>query len=94
MTKSDIKSLKDVNEKRYSTWEDKIDDATVAATITKFQEIFHSSISSRRKRLRKLSDCEPISMTSIISYEGWGYVNARLQNVDVKLFYSKILCQS
>lgn len=89
MTRGDIKDLKDLNGKKYSTWEDKIDDATVAAAMKKAGGNFNTVEMAPGETTEESAGIRANLYDFIITYEGWGYTNAKLQNVDVNLFLFK-----
>lgn len=81
-----IKSPKDMAGKRYSTWEDPIDDATIQFLVEKdggkwaeVQLIPGESTSATNALQLNLFD-------SIFVFQGWDYVHSQIQNVDTDFF--------
>lgn len=86
MTKGDIKSLKDLNGKSYSTWEDKIDDATVKAAMNAAGGDYSTIKFAPGEPTEESAGIQAGLYDFIISFEAWGYINAKLKNVDVNFF--------
>lgn len=74
------KTPKDLEGKRYSTWQDPIDDATVKTLVgDKLQEIPGESTDATAGLVANQYDF-------IIVYSNWDLINARLKKVDVDFF--------
>ena len=77
------KSPKDLNGKRYSTWEDPIDDATVAHIVGGDLVKIPGEATDATVALRMNQ------FDYILAYYGWDGIHAQLQNVDTNFFFLK-----
>lgn len=78
-----IKEPKDLNGLRYSTWEDKIDDATVKHIVGDNLVFIPGESTDATTALKAdLFDY-------IIVYYGWDYINSKLKNVETNFFFLK-----
>lgn len=78
-----VKSPKDLNGKRYSTWEDPIDDATVAHIVGGDLVKIPGEATDATVALRMNQ------FDYILAYYGWDGIHAQLQNVDTNFFFLK-----
>lgn len=76
-------SPKDLNGKRYSTWEDPIDDATVAHLVGDDLVKIPGEATDATAALR-LNQFD-----YILAYYGWDGIHAGLKNVDINFFFLK-----
>lgn len=76
-------SPKDLNGKRYSTWEDPIDDATVAHIVGNDLVKIPGEATDATVALRMNQ------FDYILAYYGWDGIHAKLQNVDTNFFFLK-----
>lgn len=74
-------SPKDLNGKRYSTWEDPIDDATVAHIVGDNLVKIPGEATDATVALRMNQ------FDYILAYYGWDGIHAKLQNVDTNFFF-------
>ena len=77
------KSPKDLNGKRYSTWEDPIDDATVAHIVGGDLVKIPGEATDATVALRMNQ------FDYILAYYGWDGIHAQLQNVETNFFFLK-----
>lgn len=77
------KSPKDLNGKRYSTWEDPIDDATVAHIVGDDLVKIPGEATDATVALRMNQ------FDYILAYYGWDGIHAKLQDVDTNFFFLK-----
>ena len=77
------KSPKDLNGKRYSTWEDPIDDATVAHIVGDDLVKIPGEATDATVALRMNQ------FDYILAYYGWDGIHAQLKNVDTNFFFLK-----
>lgn len=75
------KSPKDLNGKRYSTWEDPIDDATVAHVVGDNLVKIPGEATDATVALRM------DQFDYILAYYGWDGIHAKLQDVDTNFFF-------
>lgn len=77
------KTPKDLHGKRYSTWEDEVDDATVAALVGEpLQKIPGESTDAATALQMNVFDY-------ILVYYGWDGVHAQIKNIPTQFFYLK-----
>lgn len=76
-------SPKDLNGKRYSTWEDPIDDATVAHIVGSELVKIPGEATDATVALRMNQ------FDYILAYYGWDGIHAQLQDVDTNFFFLK-----
>lgn len=74
-------SPRDLNGKRYSTWEDPIDDATVREIVGNDLKMVPGESTDATAGLKANQ------YDYIIVYSNWDLINARLKGVDVNFFY-------
>lgn len=77
----DAKSPKDLNGKRYSTWEDPIDDATVSHIVGNDLVKIPGEATDATVALRMNQ------FDYILAYYGWDGVHAKLKGVDTNFFF-------
>lgn len=84
-----INSPKDMTGKKYSTWEDPIDDATVKHVVekdggdwSKIELVSGESTDATTALRLNLFD-------SIFVYQGWDYIHSQVQNVETDFFLLK-----
>ena len=79
----DVNSPKDLNRKRYSTWEDPIDDATVAHIVGDNLVKIPGEATDATAALRMNQ------FDYILAFYGWDGIHADVQGVDTKFFFLK-----
>ena len=84
-----INSPKDLSSKIYSTWEDKIDDATVKKVIETDGGDYSKVSLAPGETTDALTGLKAKLFDFILVYEGWDYINAIVKNEKVNFFRLK-----
>ncbi|MFB2577920.1 MULTISPECIES: ABC transporter substrate-binding protein [unclassified Acinetobacter] len=79
----DAKSPKDLKGKRYSTWEDPIDDATVAALVGEPLQKIPGESTDAGTALRMNQ------FDYILAYYGWDGIHSKIKGIDTNFFFLK-----
>lgn len=84
-----INSPKDLSDKTYSTWEDKIDDATVKKVIEIDGGDYSKVSLAPGETTDAITGLKAKLFDFILVYEGWDYTNAIIKNEQVNFFRLK-----
>lgn len=84
-----INSPKDLSSKTYSTWEDKIDDATVKKVIEIDGGDYSKVSLAPGETTDAITGLKAKLFDFILVYEGWDYTNAIIKNEQVNFFRLK-----
>ncbi len=84
-----IDSPKDITGKKYSTWEDPIDDATIKYMIEQDGGNWDEITLVPGESTDATTALKMDMFDAIFVYEGWDYINAGLKDVDANIFLLK-----
>lgn len=82
LAKGKVDDLKQLRGKKYSTWEDPIDDATVASLVGESQKIAGEALDASAGLALGVFDF-------ILVYKGWDYIHAKIKGVPSTFFALK-----